>query len=49
MVNGPLATGVGQNNVIFNIDNRVHRVANEFPKVFLLIDRFKSDFSSVNC
>ena len=35
---------IRENNVIFNIDNRVHRLANEFPKVFLLINRFKSDF-----
>ena len=40
---------IRQNNVIFNIDIRVHRLANELPKVFQLITRFKSDFKSVNC
>ena len=39
---------IRQNNVIFNIYIRAHRLANEFPKVFLLINRFKSDFKSVN-
>ena len=35
-------------DVIFNIDNRVHRLAKEFLKVFLLINRFKIDFKSVH-
>ena len=40
---------IRQDNVIFNIENHVHRLPNEYPKVFLLINRFKSDFKSVNC
>ena len=40
---------IRQNDVIFNIEIRVHGLANGFPKVFLLITRFKSYFKSVKC
>ena len=40
---------IRQNDVIFNIEIRVHGLANGFLKVFLLITRFKSHFKSVKC